>query len=800
MLSTADFTNMDADAILDKFPKTLYSIRKKLDIDRDSMTKFVICKKCHTRYTYEQAIELLPDGQWRSKKCGSRKFSHHRLERFTQRCGTKLLKVRISNKGKAFPYPEKIYAFQSVSKSLERLYNSNHNLTTDLEHWRPQNNEYLITDDDNRILAVVYDGQLWKDFQSVHGKPFLAQPDNLALLLNIDWFQPFKYTTYSIGAMYLVIMNLPRSERFKIENIIVVGIIDGPREPKLNQLDQYIAPLVSDMQDLWEGVFIDDKNSVIGKRLVRAAILGLSSDIPATRKIGGFVSHGARKGCSKCLSEFPRIENSLKADYSAFESLMEPRDPAQHIKLAKDTRNCKTLAEKHEKEMRDGVRWTPLFDLPHYDPIRCHVIDPMHCLSGITSHAMNTWKELDIINSQNLANIQEKLDSVKVPSDVGRIPYKIESNFSGLTADQLLNWTMIFSIYVLFGAIPDKYLNIWRLFVAACRLLCRDKISIKDAKMATKLLKQYCILFRDMYGPARCTPNMHLSLHIESCVMDYGSVYSFWCFSFERYNGMFEHFHTNKQDIPIQLMRKFQQNKLVQLELSASNVDGLFKTGYVSVNSDPHRGTLGQIHSRDWHRSDDLTTATDFPVDFSGTSTINQLIGNGTSGFFSHETQIELFKVVQFLYPNSLRISHNFERFKLCKIGRHPTAVQRYEHDRSCCIEANWITISNNEPSICLNGDMRPGIVKDLLKFSVLFNEAQPKILVIAEVKWMADSPHRFYYGRNAPVSVWSKNFLFTDATSFIPLNRIRGRCGFVHTSLQIHEGRNTNVNVVIQL
>ena len=44
-------------------------------------------------------------------------------------------------------------------------------------------------------------------------------------MLNLDWFQPFEHTTDSIGAMYLSIVNLPRQERFRKENIILLGLI-----------------------------------------------------------------------------------------------------------------------------------------------------------------------------------------------------------------------------------------------------------------------------------------------------------------------------------------------------------------------------------------------------------------------------------------------------------------------------------------------------------------------------------------------------------------------------------------------
>lgn len=64
--------------------------------------------------------------------------------------------------------------------------------------------------------------------------PFLTALRNFGFMLNIDWFQPFKHSLYSVGALYMVLMNLPRSQRFKLENVFLVGVIPGPHEPNLN--------------------------------------------------------------------------------------------------------------------------------------------------------------------------------------------------------------------------------------------------------------------------------------------------------------------------------------------------------------------------------------------------------------------------------------------------------------------------------------------------------------------------------------------------------------------------------------
>ena len=68
-------------------------------------------------------------------------------------------------------------------------------------------------------------------------------------MLNVVWFQPYDKVKDSVGVMYLVVMNLPHEERFKQENIIIAGIILGPREPK-GHINPYLGSLVSDLYEL----------------------------------------------------------------------------------------------------------------------------------------------------------------------------------------------------------------------------------------------------------------------------------------------------------------------------------------------------------------------------------------------------------------------------------------------------------------------------------------------------------------------------------------------------------------------
>ena len=130
--------------------------------------------------------------------------------------------------------------------------------------------------------------------------PFPFGENTFGLMLNVDWYQPYKYSPYSIGVIYLVVMNLPRFERYRRKNLILVGIIPGPNEPSLT-INSYLSPLVDELNKLWEGVQMKLSN---GEKIVRAALLCTGCDIPAGNKVCGFKGFGTSRGCNRCFKEF----------------------------------------------------------------------------------------------------------------------------------------------------------------------------------------------------------------------------------------------------------------------------------------------------------------------------------------------------------------------------------------------------------------------------------------------------------------------------------------------------------------
>ena len=57
---------------------------------------------------------------------------------------------------------------------------------------------------------------------------------------------------------------------------------------------------------------------------------------------------------------------------------------------------------------------------------------------------------------------------------------------------------------------------------------------------------------------------MDLHTHLVDCILDFGPVYSFWLFSFERHNGIVGDYGTNQRSVETQLMQKFISNQFVK--------------------------------------------------------------------------------------------------------------------------------------------------------------------------------------------------------------------------------------------
>lgn len=262
-------------------------------------------------------------------------------------------------------------------------------------------------------------------------------------MLNVDWFRPQKHSPGSVAVLSLMLLSLPRHERYKLENIIVVGILPGPSEPKLTA-NTFLEPLVRELQTLWACKELFSIYGSLLKLSIKVGLVCVSSDIPATRKIGGFLGHMAAQGCSGCRKNF-NSGNGL--DFSGFDrENWQPRNSSEHKRSTKQTLKETSPTAQRKLCSEFGARYSVLQELEYFDCICYFVVDPMHNLYLETAKHMmkNVWlnEKSDLISDEDFQRIQVLVDSLTVPQDIGRIPGKIWLHLPQCQLLMMVLWTV----------------------------------------------------------------------------------------------------------------------------------------------------------------------------------------------------------------------------------------------------------------------------------------------------------------------------------------------------------------------
>ena len=194
-LQFGEITGLEDLKLLHKwFPNNLKHARNLQAIDRDDYEKFVVCQRCHSTYPYSDCMEK--DG---INKCTFVRYPRHKQKRMRTPCNFPLMKTVKTASGKQNKIPIKFFCYRSIIHSIQQLVQQPGILNL-FNEWRNRNIP-------SGIMADVYDGAVWKSFLSINGNEFLLNRYTLGLLINVDWFEPYKHVKYSVGAIYIAILN-----------------------------------------------------------------------------------------------------------------------------------------------------------------------------------------------------------------------------------------------------------------------------------------------------------------------------------------------------------------------------------------------------------------------------------------------------------------------------------------------------------------------------------------------------------------------------------------------------------------
>ena len=151
--------------------------------------------------------------------------------------------------------------------------------------------------------------------------------------------------------------NLPHEERFKTNNILILGIILGPNEPSKHQINHYLAPIVNELLEFFSGLELPVTFKYNKGRKIYVALILSANDVPAARKICSHASHAVK--CHRCPKRAKYNHATKRNHYSGFENMDEwfkSVDISQYFRAAEQWLSCRNNKECDNHVKRTGIR------------------------------------------------------------------------------------------------------------------------------------------------------------------------------------------------------------------------------------------------------------------------------------------------------------------------------------------------------------------------------------------------------------------------------------------------------------
>jgi hypothetical protein len=348
------------DDIHSQIPVTINTAMKCFALD-SKVTVFAVCPVCHCTYKPETTPGL--------SEVVYPRFCSNMPRPDAVVCGESLLEDGPRHR------PLKTFAYHHFDDYLASML-----ARPDIEMTMDESCSTLAQDP--IVVSDVLEATFLRQFCDPDGQLFVQQHNGegrYVFALNVDYFNPeglrVRGARNSCGIISMTCLNLPLNIRYKPENMYLAGIIPGPSEPHLTDLNHYLRPLIHDLKVSWERGYTFSRTALHPTgRITRSAIAAVVCDLPAARQAAQMAGHQSHFYCTVCSCHHRSTLG--RTDYQDWMN----RDVEQMRKHAEMWRDAKTVAEQVKIFNKYGVRWSELWNLPYWDPTRQLVVDSMHCL------------------------------------------------------------------------------------------------------------------------------------------------------------------------------------------------------------------------------------------------------------------------------------------------------------------------------------------------------------------------------------------------------------------------------------
>lgn len=235
------------------------------------------------------------------------------------------------------------------------------------------------------------------------------------------------------------------------------------------------------------------------------------------------------------------------------ETLPPPRTVQE---LLQDSRQA-----EREKRFVQGVKYMCLLSAaPMFHPVDGFICDQMHAKDeGTTKAFLNSWLGEDgktpyYLGQPSIRKINGLLSQVKIPRELRKGVRTLE-HLSYFTGRELENWSFFFSLAVLPGNLPDRYLKHWALYVQGTYLLLCSEIHLDAVKIAEDLLEEFCSKTEGLYGRHMLRFNLHILRHFSENCRRWGPMFALAAYAYEAGNQRLKKVVHDCNGVPNQICR-----------------------------------------------------------------------------------------------------------------------------------------------------------------------------------------------------------------------------------------------------
>lgn len=284
--------------------------------------------------------------------------------------------------------------------------------------------------------------------------------------------------------------------------------------------------------------------------------------------------------------------------------------------------------------------------------------------------------------------------------------------------------------------------------------------------------------------------------------MVHGPLPAFWCFSFERYNGILEGMAKSWLEPEKQMLSKFRGLQFIKNVFSS--VQG---TDFVAdicclpmFQPDTTRDSVEQtLADASSILDQEIYHTCALPLIDATEKDYHTLLSPLSEKVLDDSEMACLMDMYSLLYPSAnLELFRFYVEAKQVMINGEHFVSRKSRSKRSAGIVAHWATSTGIDQHD--NCSFRPGIVTSFMKHRVKIstpNETVTKAHILCRVQWLQQHPCEDTYIPSLIVT--SMLFDPTSSASFMPICRIAGRCAIAKTVASFDYGED-NVCVCVPL